>query len=301
MRNNILLVAGLLLLIFAVVLWNWNNTQHNVAPTNTSLTSSALMPCHVVRSAGSIYGPQLVGNCKNAFPSYVASFNGTATIPDYIYVDRFGAINNSFTLSWWMYPTRIGNGVTGAYPWSEDIVDIYNSTEYPQIYVEWRGDSSFNLNMCNGFYYNGTVDCRESWIYLNNSMRWIQVAITYDIGNYTFYVDGKKIRKVYGGAGLPSITISNPKVYLSYLVPYSTNAVDTVFGGYMSNVQIYNVSLTPSNITLLYSEGISGAPVDLGSIIGWWKLDGNANDYGGNNYTGKLINGVTFATYENLS
>ncbi len=200
-----------------------------------------------------------------------------------------------------MYPTRVGNGVPGAYPWSEDIVDIYNATtDFPQIYIEWRGDSSLNLNMCKRGRSNSTPDCSEEWIYLNSSKRWINVAITYDRGSYAFYIDGKKIRKVYGGPGIPNITISNPRVYLSYLIPYSTTAVDTVFGGYLSDVQIYNASLSSAKIALLYSEGLLGAPVDLKSISSWWQLNGNANDYGGNNYTGVLKGNVTFVALKSL-
>lgn len=278
-------------------------STQTVGPEPITSTINMTSPCRVVRTQGTVISSNiyLAGSCKNTVPSYVALFNGTANNPDYIYINRSGTINNSLTLSWWMYPTRVGNGVPGAYPWSEDIVDIYNATtDFPQIYIEWRGDSSLNLNMCKRGRSNSTPDCSEEWIYLNSSKRWINVAITYDRGSYAFYIDGKKIRKVYGGPGIPNITISNPRVYLSYLIPYSTTAVDTVFGGYLSDVQIYNASLSSAKIALLYSEGLLGAPVDLKSISSWWQLNGNANDYGGNNYTGVLKGNVTFVALKSL-
>ena len=63
-----------------------------------------------------------------------------------------------------------------------------------------------------------------------------------------------------------------------------------IFNGLIANAQIYNVSLSPSEITLLYSEGIGGVPVDPSHIVGWWPLNGNAQDYSGDNNNGQAIN-----------
>ncbi len=65
--------------------------------------------------------------------------------------------------------------------------------------------------------------------------------------------------------------------------------------GYIANIQLYNISLSPSEIQALYQEGIGGAPVDLQHLVAWWPLNGNANDYSGNGNNGQ-INGVTFVS-----
>ena len=54
----------------------------------------------------------------------------------------------------------------------------------------------------------------------------------------------------------------------------------------ISNVQLYNTSLSKAEITALYQEGIGGAPIDPNHIVGWWPLNGNAQDYSGNNNNG---------------
>ncbi len=60
--------------------------------------------------------------------------------------------------------------------------------------------------------------------------------------------------------------------------------------GMISNVQLYNVTLSQTEITALYDEGIGGAPIDLQNLVGWWPLNGNANDYSGNENNGQATN-----------
>ncbi|MEM3415659.1 MAG: LamG domain-containing protein, partial [Thermoproteota archaeon] len=56
--------------------------------------------------------------------------------------------------------------------------------------------------------------------------------------------------------------------------------------GSIANVQLYNTSLSASAIQALYQEGIGGAPINLQNLVGWWPLNGNANDYSGNGNNG---------------
>ena len=64
----------------------------------------------------------------------------------------------------------------------------------------------------------------------------------------------------------------------------------TPFIGNMSNVQMYNTALSQAQINMLYSEGMGGAPIPNAGLVGWWPLDGNANDYSGNNNNGVATN-----------
>ena len=72
----------------------------------------------------------------------------------------------------------------------------------------------------------------------------------------------------------------------------TTQCDGSVFVGDISNVQIYNASLDQNSITALYQEGIGGAPIDLQNLVGWWPLNGNANDYSGNGNNGVPTNVV---------
>jgi len=67
------------------------------------------------------------------------------------------------------------------------------------------------------------------------------------------------------------------------------------FNGDIANIQIYNTSLSPNEIKALYLEGIGGAPIDLQHLVGWWPLNGNANDYSGNGNNGQA-NNVNFVS-----
>ena len=55
-------------------------------------------------------------------------------------------------------------------------------------------------------------------------------------------------------------------------------------------MQLYNASLSSNQINLLYDEGIGGVPVQTQGLIGWWPLNGNANDYSWNGNNGHLYN-----------
>ena len=69
-----------------------------------------------------------------------------------------------------------------------------------------------------------------------------------------------------------------------------TNGAFGKFNGSISDVQVYNTALSRSQINKLYSEGLGGAPISNAGLVGWWTLDGNANDYSGNNNNGVATN-----------
>ena len=62
-----------------------------------------------------------------------------------------------------------------------------------------------------------------------------------------------------------------------------------------ANVQLYNTSLTTNELQALYIEGIGGAPLVLQNLVGWWPLNGDIKDYGGNGFNG-YANAMTFST-----
>jgi hypothetical protein len=59
-----------------------------------------------------------------------------------------------------------------------------------------------------------------------------------------------------------------------------------IMNGSIADVQVYNTALSQNDIATLYQEGIGGAPIDTMNLVGWWPLDGNANDYSGNGNNG---------------
>jgi hypothetical protein len=237
-------------------------------------------------------------------PKYVAYFNGYYTPPSYILSQTNITINRSFTISFWMYPTRVGNGIPGS-SYSEDMIDVNNNTgELSQIYLEWRGNGYFNLNICemNGSY---PANCSEEFSMENWANQWVHIAETYNNGTILVYANGRPIFYSKGaasgsgvawGPAVSNLVISNAKVYISYYIPYSVYAYDSEFAGYMSNVQIYGDALNSSEVSVLYRSGIAGYPLSSEDLLGWWPLDGNANSFVPKTYTGVIFGNVSFVT-----
>ncbi len=132
--------------------------------------------------------------------------------------------------------------------------------------------------------------------------RWHFIADTYNNGIESLYLDGVFV-------GSQSVIESSYSSVYYYFIgagttsswPYIGSGV-TYFHGSMADVQVYNTSLSADRIQYLYKEGIGGAPIDLQNLVGWWSLNGDANDYSGNDnngvpsnvsYTGSWTNGYT--------
>ena len=60
--------------------------------------------------------------------------------------------------------------------------------------------------------------------------------------------------------------------------------------GKIADVQMYDTALSHNQIKILYEEGYAGIPVTVNGLIAWLSLDGNANDYSGNNNNGVTTN-----------
>ncbi len=285
-------MALLTILAFIVFVFAVEIVRHEI---KMSGTIARLDQCQVVRLYGAYnaINAYIGGDCYSA-PKYVAYFNGTTTnYANYISVKATFDLNKSFTISFWMYPLRVGNGVNGS-SYSEDIMDLYNnSTWLPQIYLEWRGNGNFNLNLCNSTVVPNrtpSVTCMEAWpdgYWLNH---WVYVAETYDNGNYSIYINGTNV-VANQGEYITNFYLIPPRIWFSYILPYNPDKFDSEFDGYLSNIQIYNTSLSASQIQYIYTHGIGSAPINIANLMGWWPLNGNAGDYSGNGNNGTVVNG----------
>jgi hypothetical protein len=110
------------------------------------------------------------------------------------------------------------------------------------------------------------------------TQKWHNLLMTWTTNSLSLYVDGSLAA---GPQGYVS-SRTNPAAPL-FIGKFQTTAY---FNGSISNVQIYNTSLDQSSIATLYQEGIGGAPVSPQYLVGWWPLNGDANDYSGNNNNG---------------
>ncbi len=208
----------------------------------------------------------LEGACNNELPLYVAEFNGAGS---YINITGSPALTSgaAYTVVLWIHSAS----QTGVFYSTWDT----NANGYQL--SSHSGDASFGSGSSGDEYSNTIV----------TDGKWHQVAGVFNSsGLGSIYVDGVKVL-----SASTSNTISSQNVQIgrqSGATPYYYNVS-------IANVQVYNTSLSSNAIAALYTEGIGGAPVALPWLAGWWPLNGNANDYSGNNNNG-VASGVAYTT-----
>ena len=139
-----------------------------------------------------------------------------------------------------------------------------------------------------------------NWQYSNTLSpgSWYFVAMTSTPTGGLLYVNGQVVATISGAASQGS-----PLIYFGGSGGSGgPGCCGYNFNGMITNAQIYDTVLSPSQITMLYQEGPAGVPVLLSSLVGWWPLNGNANNYAGTFYPGYPINVIyNPMTYNALS
>jgi len=241
--------------------------------------------CEVIRPSGfqTTSDINLEGMCNGVLPAYVEGFNYTGsfvpvgnsnvTVPS-VPLPAIGNGNlGQMTAVGWVYVSPTANTITAfAYGNFTSPQPPYNGT-----YLDIAEPDFCNDGIVVAFYYTNLC------IYSNPvpSDKWMLVAMEYN------------------GSALEGYAIINRQVYSNnqttngaYIPPGSEFLIAVPLRGYMSNVQLYNKSLSENEILDLYQEGIGGAPIDLRNLVGWWPLNGNANDYSGNDENGLTSNTI---------
>lgn len=263
---SIPIVAIVIIALFQLGVFN----NSNLSPHATSGA------CQAVHTAA---GSSLAGQCNNELPQFVAQFNGQG---GYIEITPFT----------WSYSSTISMWVNMASTSGQSANQIL-------FYTYGLGGSGgcikdlgvYTGNLF-GYYYSTSSMSKPFSI---NNWYFITVEDDSTANKQYFYVDGVLAGSSSGVVTFPSGGGTYGSLYSIYLgFPTGSNTCspyNTVWGplnGYVSNLQIYNTSLSSSEISTLYQEGVGGVPVDPNHITGWWPLNGNANDYSGNNKNGQL-------------
>ncbi len=226
------------------------------------------------------------GICNNEIPQYVAVKKGSsgAAVSSYISVapstSNISKIQNAVTVSAWVNidPSFLSNVYNYVFSNSRDCCGFYNGFD---LYVA-TGNPVFDIWNTNKYAYTSSVKL--------SSNTWYMLAGTFDGSLIKVYINGN-----YIGSAAYSGSIGVPSSYGSYLGAMGAGPTAYEFGGKLSNVQVYDTSLSANEIKSLYVAGIGAAPIDIQHIMGWWPLNGNANDYSGNNYDG-VPNGISYTS-----
>ena len=236
--------------------------------------------CHVFRP----YGPRTVGSinlegeCQGALPQYVASIpnpigSGRISPKSYISMPNPTGFSNQFTASVWADILATGSGSDNKQPiFSMDCGQIF------EINYNSSGRGTFDVYSTSTGVSSGPLKASFG--------KWYNLIETYNSGTLTFYVNGAYVNQTAVTGSL------NPSGGLN--ISNEGGCADALTG-LVSNAQLYNTSLSANDAYALYSEGIGGAPINLENLVGWWPLNGNANDYSGNGENGEAVN-VVYAT-----
>lgn len=240
--------------------------------------------CEVYRS---VAGTDLAGQCTNAIPEYVAQSSGPCEYYSYNsigcknYVTAgsnpiFNSLSRNVTVSGWIYFKDTSDGYDYIASNDRDVPGPY----FGYALYAYSGDPEFRIWDTSGALHNvaGSKLSRDTWY---------QLVGTFNGNNLDIYVDGK-----LSASASVQTEMGTPASFPLELGSLGYNAGIGSYGinGSISNVQIYNTTLDASAVESLYQEGIGGVPVDVQNLVGWWPLNGNADDYSGNDNDGSVTN-----------
>lgn len=265
----ILIIAIVLGAIFELGFFNTANLAPKVAAGS----------CQVYRpqGPGTTSFINTEGVCNNEFPQYVAQFNGAGNT--YINLGTPASLEGlqvPVTITGWFYQKSLSGG-DGDQP----IYAAYQVASANQLWSMVRIDSGtlkYYASTSSGSF-QGPGSFKPSL----NSWHFFTVVISGSISSpaITIYLDGSS-----QSLGISTLS-STPNLNVPIYIGGDASSSSERFNGLISGVQIYNTSLSANEVTVLYDEGIGGDPLLINNLVGWWPLNGNANDYSGN-----LNNGV---------
>ena len=210
-----------------------------------------------------------------------ASFNGASSYVEAASSTSLNSPSTALTISAWIKTNaaNVQQGIVGKWEWSLGNLRQY----YLQVYSDNKID--FFLSP------DGSSTSQVELISTNqiSPSTWYNVVGVYNGNNMKIYIDGSLSNSIpyssgiFSGTGKFAIGIQDPSSPVSY------------FNGMISDVQVYNTALSPSQVQQLYAKGAQGTPPANDSIISWWPLNGGANDYSGTN-PGFAVGGVEYAT-----
>jgi hypothetical protein len=176
-----------------------------------------------------------------------ASFDG---VNSHAYASNSVNLGQSSTISMWIYPS---NSQVAA---SSNMI----SKGTGQPFIELYGNNAVIAGVSGS---SNTVPASFT------PASWTYIAASYVNGNMiNIYTNGNYITNV-----VAPLSISNTVNMIQ---------LGMAFNGSIADVQLYNSALSNSAISYLYGEGLGGAPLSANSIVAWWPMNGNAQDYSGN-------------------
>lgn len=172
----------------------------------------------------------------------------------------------TFTISAWIYPT---NTVSGPYIYSEGSPSL--SMDFGITSGNALTISTTNSGTPQTFTSSLSVPLNK-WSFVTG-----ELSIGGTAGTFILSLNGQ----LQSGAGQPESSAGAIFSGIGYSVGNSIGQAGSFFAGNIANVQIYNATLTQSQILQIYQRGLQGSPLSGVGIQAWYPLAGDSNDYSG--------------------
>ncbi len=193
----------------------------------------------------------------------VAQFNGHGSYISASYSPLLN-LGNTGTLSVWVRPAAVPTGTHSILDYGGSSYSTgYLLSQYgTSLYAYWA-TSSPAITASNAFSPNALIN----------------IVLTDSNGALTAYVNGVQV----GTGSSGGATSASQTTYVGGL------GSEWNFTGSTSNVQVYNISLSQSQVSQLYKEGAGGPPAQRVGLVSWWPLNGNATDVSGHGNNGTAV------------
>ncbi len=197
------------------------------------------------------------GYLPNESATLTAQFNGASS--SISVANAPGLSPTNVTIAAWFEPTTTSSERIVAKPITVgkgDDYDLYSSSTFL--------GSRLTTSSGTSYYQASTAISPDTWYFG-------AAAYQSSTNTISIYMNGKLIgtsNSVVSGA------LSSSSNSLTIGSGYST-----YWTGNISDVQIYNTTLSASQISELYSEGMIGTPVPNEGLVGWWPMTGSGANY----------------------
>ena len=212
-------------------------------------------------------------------PVLVASFNG---INSYISTTKNSILstNKNFSLAIWFKTSDYG-----AMIWVGDGPIPNSVSAWWNIIYVGSNNSLFGGTDCGPIFQTSKIVSNNAWTFAV-----LTENITAAGKTEILYLNGSEIGKISDSSCDFSPTYFVIGAGDSNGANWPDLPPSSYFDGLISNVQLYNLPITPTNVSELFLRGREGLPLQSDGVIAWWPLDGNTLDYSGNGNTGTAYN-----------
>ncbi|MDE1845717.1 MAG: PQQ-binding-like beta-propeller repeat protein [Candidatus Micrarchaeota archaeon] len=199
----------------------------------------------------------------------VATFTGTNS---YTLNPTKAVLNNlqTFTISGWINPSSCSSSPEIYTEGVPQVTLAFELTPSCNLYI-----ATWNINTVPGNWQSFTSSLT---IPLN---KWSFVAGVLTVGGvkgtYQLYLNNN----LQSSAGQPEINSGATYSGIGYSVGSIGGQANDYFSGSIANLQIYNSSLSPLQISKIYASGLQGPPLSNSGLVAWYPLAGDSNDYSG--------------------